>query len=100
MLQYALLWLFHLVLALRRFVSTLLPRRQPNPLRSQRRKLPGHLAVLLRHGESRESRENQLLEALESVRRLAAWCRIAGIRVLSVYDEEGQLWSHILLLAL
>jgi len=96
MLQYALLWLFHLFLAFKRFVSTLLPRRRPRPLHARRRKLPGHLAVLLRHGEPHEGATSELLETLESVRRLAVWCRMAGIRVLSVYDEKGQLnWSRL-----
>lgn len=90
MLQYALLWIFHLILALKRFVATLLPKRQPRPLRTRRRKLPGHLAVILRHDKSSGKSNNELPEALESVRRLALWCRIAGIRVLSVFDEEGK----------
>ncbi|KIM21529.1 hypothetical protein M408DRAFT_80396 [Serendipita vermifera MAFF 305830] len=98
MLQYALLWLFHLFLALKRFVSTLLPRRQPRPLGTKRRKLPGHLAVLLSHDKFPGKTKNELPEALESVRRLALWCRIAGIRVLSVYDDEGLLlnsWERV-----
>ena len=89
MLQYALLWLFHLVLALKRFMSTLLPRRQPRPLQTRRRKVPEHLAVILRsEGTSKEATVD-LPDALESVRRLVEWSKVAGIQTLSVFDEAG-----------
>lgn len=89
MLQYVLLWILHLIVALKRFASTLLPRRRPRPLRTRRRKLPRHLAVMLRSEGSLGSKTIDLEDALESVKRLVAWCRVAGVQVLSVYDEAG-----------
>lgn len=89
MLQYVLLWLFHLVLALKRFVSTLLPRRLPRPLQTRRRKIPEHLAVTLRSEGAPGNAVVDLAGALESVTRLVGWCRIAGIQTLSVFDEAG-----------
>jgi hypothetical protein len=94
MLQYALLWVFHLFLALKRFVASLLPRRQPQVLRARRRKLPAHLAVLLCSEKNIKSNGLELPEALESVRRLVSWCQSTGITTLSIFDEAGKLRTY------
>ncbi|KAG8814017.1 hypothetical protein FRC17_001332 [Serendipita sp. 399] len=91
MLEYALLWLFHLFLALKRFFATLLPAKSPRPLRARRKKLPNHLAVLLSSEGNSGNTVTDGPEAIESVRRLAEWCRITGIEVLSVFDSAGLL---------
>ncbi|CAG7847642.1 SubName: Full=Uncharacterized protein {ECO:0000313/EMBL:CCA73534.1} [Serendipita indica DSM 11827] len=98
MLRYALLWLFHLFLALKRFFASLLPRKQPRPLRAHRRKLPNHLAVLLSTKESVGNGEYNLGEAIESVCRLVEWCRASGIEILSVFDSANLLpgaWEEV-----
>ncbi|PVF92003.1 hypothetical protein CPB86DRAFT_744895 [Serendipita vermifera] len=98
MLQYALLWVFHLFLALKRFVASLLPRRQPQALRARRRKLPAHLAVLLCSEKNLKGNGLDVSEALESVRRLISWCQSTGITTLSVFDEAGLLlgaWESV-----
>ncbi|KAG8827492.1 hypothetical protein FRC17_007825 [Serendipita sp. 399] len=91
MLEFALLWLFHLFLALKRFFATLLPVKSPRPLRARRKKLPNHLAVLLSSEGNSGNNVTDGPEAIESVRRLAEWCRITGIEVLSVFDSAGTL---------
>ncbi|KAG8758618.1 hypothetical protein FRC14_007746 [Serendipita sp. 396] len=90
MLEYALLWLFHLILALKRFFATLLPAKSPQPLRARRKKLPNHLAVLLSSEGNVGNGVEDAAVAIESVRRLAEWCRITGIEVLSVFDPAGK----------
>ncbi|KAG8800982.1 hypothetical protein FRC18_007907, partial [Serendipita sp. 400] len=91
MLEYALLWLFHLILALKRFFATLLPAKSPQPLRARRKKLPNHLAVLLSSEGNVGNGVEDAAVAIESVRRLAEWCRITGIEVLSVFDPADVL---------
>ena len=90
MLRYALLWLFHLFLALKRFFASLLPRKQPRPLRAHRRKLPNHLAVLLSTKESLDNGKYNLAEVIESVCRLVEWSRASGIETLSVFDSASK----------
>ena len=93
----ALLWLFHLFLNLYRFISCLRPRRAPRPLLSSRRKLPKHLAVVFGDyydvsvDRSRmTSRTAEFEDTMESVRRLVGWCRVIGVGILSVYDQQGK----------
>jgi undecaprenyl pyrophosphate synthase len=95
MIRRALLWLFHLFLNLYRFISCLRPRRAPQPLRVSRRKLPKHLAVIFGdyYGVNRPRmtiRAAELEDTMESVRRLVEWCRIIGVGILSVYDQQGK----------
>jgi len=95
MIRHALLWLFHLILNLYRFISCLRPRRAPQPLRSNRRKIPKHLAVIFGdyYGVNRSRmtpNAAELEDTMESVRRLVEWCRVIGIGILSVYDQQGK----------
>ena len=100
MICHALLWLFHLFLNVYRFISCLRPRRAPQPLRTNRRKLPNHLAVILgdyygnRNRSRMTPRRAELEDAMESVRRLVGWCRVIGIGILSVYDQQGKAFVH------
>lgn len=89
MLQQVLLWILHLILALKRFFSSLLPHPPPQPLRATRRKVPTHLAVTLSELRDPKKHPGDLRDALESVRRLADWCRAVGIQTLSLFDQEG-----------
>lgn len=91
----AFLWLFHLFLNLYRFISSLRPRRAPQPLRASRRKLPKHLAVVFGdyygvHRSQMTSRAAEFEDTMESVRRLVEWCRVIGVGILSVYDQQGK----------
>lgn len=91
----ALLWLFHLILNLYRFLSCLRPLRAPQPLRASRRKLPKHLAVVFGdyYGVDRSqmtTRAAEFGDTMESVRRLVEWCRVIGVGILSVYDQQGK----------
>jgi len=96
MILRALLWILHLFLNIYRFISCLLPRRAPQPLRASRRRLPKHLAVIFgdyygdRSRSRMTSRTAELGDTIESVRRLVEWCRVIGIGVLSVYDQQGR----------
>lgn len=51
--------------------------------------MPEHLAVILRSEGTSEDAKADLLDALESVKRLVEWSKVAGIRTLSVFDEAG-----------
>jgi undecaprenyl pyrophosphate synthase len=91
----ALLWIFHLFLNLYRFISCLRPQRAPQPLRASRRRLPRHLAVVFGdyYGVNRSRmtpRAAEFEDTMESVRRLVEWCRVIGVGILSVYDQQGK----------
>ncbi|KAI0639478.1 hypothetical protein C8Q77DRAFT_66847 [Trametes polyzona] len=60
----------------------------PRTLTAERSKLPQHLALALvpNPGADDEANEQYLLNSVEKV---AGWCRVVGIRQLSVYDREG-----------
>ena len=96
MIYHAFLWLFHLFLNVYRFLSCLRPRRAPQPLRASRRRLPKHLAVIFgdyygdRNRSRMTSRSSELSDMMESVRRLVEWCRVIGVGILSVYDQQGR----------
>jgi hypothetical protein len=98
MILHSLLWLLHLFLNTYRFISCLRPRRAPQPLCASRRKLPKHLAVIFGdyYGDRRRNqprmtlRAAELEDAKESVRRLVGWCRVIGVGILSVYDQQGK----------
>lgn len=83
------LWLLHLFLALTRFFKALAPRRLPKDLKSRRRKLPGHLAVILSECNSGRTQVIALEDALETARRLIDWSRQVGIHTLSIFDENS-----------
>ncbi|KAJ7071073.1 hypothetical protein C8F01DRAFT_1108978 [Mycena amicta] len=89
--KYAVLRVLHLfrsflallVLCWRTFRST-----PPLPLRTTRRRIPKHLAILLVPDfESGATRECML----ESISRASGWCRTVGVETLTLYDTQGLL---------
>ncbi|KAK2461948.1 hypothetical protein APHAL10511_006411 [Amanita phalloides] len=64
-----------------------LTRSRPAPIHAPRRRVPKHLALLFSHIPQRAA-EDRLIDC---VTRVVDWCRTAGIRKLTVYDEHGVL---------
>ncbi|KAJ7225554.1 hypothetical protein GGX14DRAFT_348856 [Mycena pura] len=62
----------------------------PLPLRTTRRVIPRHLALLLVPDCVCDAAVTRKC-LLESVRRTAGWCRVVGIEKLTVYDSQGLL---------
>ena len=87
----SLLFLIHVVYSLvcaatslRQFHST----RDPQPLVCNRRQVPAHVAVLF------ASHDDTALEKFEgdilgNIAQLVAWCRLVGVKRLTVYDRKG-----------
>jgi len=65
----------------------------PRSLLSDRSRLPKHLALLLVSDATLDPEEAEAAVVL-SVERLASWCRVAGIRELTVYDNQGIISKH------
>ena len=63
-------------------------RRQPNPLKAHRSKIPKHLCLNLvaNNDMPAEETEAAFLQCTQSV---ASWCRALGIETLTVYDRHG-----------
>ena len=86
-----LLFLVHVVYSvacaatsLRRWHST----RDPLPLVHNRKQVPAHVAVLF------ASHDDTALERFEgdilsNIAQLVAWCRLVGVKRLTVYDRKG-----------
>ncbi|KAJ7293537.1 hypothetical protein C8J57DRAFT_1269285 [Mycena rebaudengoi] len=60
----------------------------PRPLQVTRRRLPEHLALLLVPDATHDSNATREF-LLENVSRTVGWCRVVGIKTLTVYDTEG-----------
>ncbi|KAI0778261.1 hypothetical protein BD413DRAFT_507990 [Trametes elegans] len=65
-------------------------REEPRPIAAERSKVPQHLAfILVPNPEAGDEDNEQYM--LNSVEKVAGWCRMAGISRLTVYDREGVL---------
>ncbi|KAI0669821.1 hypothetical protein C8Q78DRAFT_147308 [Trametes maxima] len=84
--------LYRLVLV---FKSVFRRDKEPLPLTAARSKTPLHLALVLVPNSAVDEETNERY-MLESVVQTAGWCKVAGIRRLSVYDHEGILASSSL----
>lgn len=62
----------------------------PLPLTAARRLVPNHLAVLFVRHDVLDVSESRVVE---NVQLLIGWCRVVGIRKLSLYDSEGLFFS-------
>lgn len=60
----------------------------PLQLNSKRSKIPSHLALLLAT-DARADAQVQEEAMIEAVEKAVAWCRVAGIGRLTVYDRQG-----------
>lgn len=95
-LAYLFLRLLHVVYWLVTAVRSMRkPRIDPRPLAAKRNKLPAHLALLLVPSDDLERSEADTDAMLDSVDRAVAWCRVAGISRLSVYDCTGMPCNHL-----
>lgn len=92
LLASALLYLAHLLYSISLAVWSVHGRwlkGTPLPLAAQRSKVPKHLGVIL-VSEEDVARKPAVQDAfVRSAERVAAWCRIAGIKQLTVYDRYG-----------
>ncbi|KAI0825058.1 hypothetical protein BC628DRAFT_1375259 [Trametes gibbosa] len=61
---------------------------EPLPITAERSKLPQHLAVAFISYPKSDTEDNEQY-ILNSVEKVAGWCRAAGIPQLSVYDRDG-----------
>ncbi|KAF7306889.1 DUF2235 domain-containing protein [Mycena indigotica] len=86
LVRYAILSIVHFVYS---FISLLIScwnYSTPSPLRTTRRRIPGHLAlILVPKVDSKSTRECML----ETIARVVGWCRVIGVQKLTVYDSEG-----------
>ncbi|KAI0375075.1 hypothetical protein BV20DRAFT_933788 [Pilatotrama ljubarskyi] len=79
--------LYRLVLV---FQSVFRSDKEPRPIAAQRSKLPSHLAVtLVPNAEVDDDANEQYM--LNTVEKVVSWCKVAGIRRLTVYDRQGVL---------
>lgn len=88
----ALLFLAHLLYSISLAVWSVHGRwfkRSPLPLVVQRSKTPKHLGVILVCGEGEATKATVQDVFVRSTERAAAWCRLAGIKQLTVYDRYG-----------
>lgn len=63
--------------------------KAPAPLDAPRRRVPRHLALLI--SGNNQSSDEVIENLIECVTRAVGWCRIVGVRKLTVYDEHGVL---------
>ncbi|KAI8990507.1 hypothetical protein BD414DRAFT_483866 [Trametes punicea] len=77
---------YRLVLVYKSFRSD----KEPRPIIAERSKLPSHLALALVTDPDADDESNEEY-MVNSVEKVAGWCRVAGIRQLTVYDREGVL---------
>jgi len=66
-------------------------RRQPNPLKSYRSKIPKHLCLNLVADNDTPAEETEAA-FVQCVQSVASWCRVSGIESLTVYDRHGVLY--------
>jgi len=64
-------------------------RSAPQPLAARRNKIPTSLAIVLTCAEDYLDSHNLEESFIQCVERAAAWCRVAGIGRLTVYDRQG-----------
>lgn len=69
-------------------------RRQPNPLKAQRSKIPKHLCLNLVANDDTPAEETETA-FLKCLQRVAAWCRVLSIQTLTVYDRHGMRIRHL-----
>lgn len=91
------LWLFHLFYHFATSITTFrkpFDRHTSQPLNAKRAKIPSHLALLLvaNNIADREAVEATLVE---SVLKAVKWCRVVGIKQLTVYDADGMFYAPI-----
>ncbi|KAL6309913.1 hypothetical protein BKA93DRAFT_173785 [Sparassis latifolia] len=67
-------------------------RNSPRRLASDRKQVPQHLAVLLAADLASDVKATESI-SIESVERVASWCRVVGIPRLTMYDYDGTLSS-------
>ncbi len=62
--------------------------RDPRPLAAKRKQVPSHLAVLF---ASHDDAALDLFESemLDNIEQVVAWCQVAGVKRLTVYDRRG-----------
>jgi len=87
---------YALTRAFQALAKHLFPRqRQSRDVYTPRGKIPGHIALVLAHGDAQKRHGQLLVEdvkaMLESVLRVAGWCQDTGVGKLTVYDREGVL---------
>ena len=90
-----LLYLLHALYKLVLVFKSLLARfsQEPLPLAFERSKIPQHLALSLVFNPDADEETNEKY-MLNSVEKVAAWCQVAGIRRLTVYDHAGAFYSR------
>ncbi|KZV77070.1 hypothetical protein PENSPDRAFT_679728 [Peniophora sp. CONT] len=94
LLASALLYLAHLIYSISLAVWSVHGRwlnRTPLPLAARRSKIPKHLGVILVCGEDVAGKPAVQDAFVRSAERVAAWCRVAEIKHLTVYDRWGVL---------
>lgn len=88
-LRLLMLFIIHAFYSLNRFLSSLVPLREPKPLLARRRRIPTHLAVILvPDAENHDTREEEKVMK-ECVEQIMDWCKDIGIQRLSVYERDG-----------
>ncbi|KAI0361532.1 hypothetical protein OH77DRAFT_1492567 [Trametes cingulata] len=79
--------LYRLVLV---FKSVFHSDKEPRPIAARRSKMPSHLALTLVPNSEDDDEVNEQY-MLDSVEKVVHWCKLAGIRRLTVYDRQGVL---------
>lgn len=84
---------YALTRAFQALAKHLFPRHQQKSVHSPREKVPGHIALVLAHGDAQKRHGQLSVEdvkaMLESVLRVAGWCQDVKVGKLTVYDREG-----------
>ena len=85
------LFLIHLTYALVNAATSLYKlytTRDPRPLTTKRRQLPSHLAILFACDDD-DALDRFEGELLANIEQIVTWCRLVGIKRLTVYDRRG-----------
>jgi len=86
------LWLLHFLYSIHLALSSIRSRylrSTPRSLTATRSKTPSHLALVLASQEPELCVSEAREALLACTERAVAYCRVAGIRCLSVYDRQG-----------
>jgi dehydrodolichyl diphosphate syntase complex subunit NUS1 len=88
------LGIIHVFYALYNAILALVIRHThvPRPLKTKRRRIPSHLALILTSDDGANEEDVQYVYE-RAVRDLTRWCRSTGISRLSIYDPRGVFMS-------
>ena len=62
--------------------------RDPQPLATKRKQVPSHLALLFASHDD-DALDQFEGEMVDNIEQAVAWCQVAGIKRLTVYDRKG-----------